>query len=360
MNIITIALWIAGSLTLMSLVLLITTILLRILTDRRIARDAEFHRLAKPVIRSFLAEETSPETAAAILRKDPRGGMLLLMEESRSLGEGGRERLLPLLALLSYGKVEATHLRSRNWEKRLRAVEALGYLGDDDSLPDLMNALGDNLLLVRFAAAESLCRLGCQNAVEPILRSLDVAGDVSQRRVAEIITTLGAHAAEPILSILQNPSSTENALGIAARVSGMLRIHRASEPLKRLLHHHSQNVRLNTVRSLASILGSGDHEVITMISSLGEDSSWEVRCSVMNALGRLGATREIPLLLNGLSDPQWWVRHNAAEALYEIGEPGIKALKDAVEGHVDGYGRDVSREVLQQHGILESQTETPA
>jgi HEAT repeat protein len=80
----------------------------------------------------------------------------------------------------------------------------------------------------------------------------------------------------------------------------------------------------------------------------------------MNALGRLGATREIPLLLQGLSDSQWWVRHNAAEALHEIGEPGIKALKDSMEGHVDGYGRDVSREVLQQHGILESHTESPA
>ena len=355
MSLLTIVLWISGALTLLSLLLLVSTILLRVLTDRRITGDASFRQIAKPVIRSFLADEVDIATVASTLRKDPRAGMQLLMEESESLGTGGRDKLRPLLGALPYGKNEIRHLKNRHWERRLHAAEALGYLGDDTSLPSLMSALRDDLMDVRFAAAESLARLGCQQAVEPILRSLDVGGDVSQRRVAEIILILGASATDPILAILQNPSSTENSLGIAARVAGSLRVHRAIDSLQKLLRHTSQNIRLNAVRSLASIASTASqsvHEVITAIASLNEDASWEVRCMVMKSLGQLRATHEIPLLLQGLSDPQWWVRHNAADALYSLGEPGITALMNSVEGHVDGYGRDVSREILQQHGIL--------
>jgi HEAT repeat protein len=355
MNLLNVVLWIAGVLTLLSLLLLIATILLRMVTDRHLAGDASFRQIAKPLIRSFLTDGADIATVALTLRKDPRAGMQLLMEESESLGTGGRDKLKPLLGALPYAKNEMKHLKDRHWERRLHAAEALGYLGDETSLPSLMSALRDDLMDVRFAAAESLARLGCQQAVEPILSSLDVGGDVSQRRLAEIITILGASATDPILAILQDPSSTENSLGIAARVAGSLRIHRAIDPLQKLLNHTSQNVRLNAVRSLSSIASTAsqsDHGVITAIASLSDDSSWEVRCMVMKSLGKLRATHEIPLLLQGLSDPQWWVRHNAADALYSLGEPGITALRDSVEGHVDGYGRDVSREILQQHGIL--------
>jgi len=357
MNLLSIILWTSVALTLLSVFILIMTILLRVFTDRRLAQDADFMNRVRPELRGYLLGKTSREAVMAILRKEPHGGLRLLMEESESLGAGGRETLEPLLKDLPYGKEELSHLQSRHWEKRLRGAEALGYIGDEGAVPALMKALQDDVLVVRFAAAESLARLGHQDAVDPILQSLDVAGDVSQRRVAEIIMILGARSTEPILSILQSSVASENSLGIAARVAGLLKLHRACPALKKLLLHQSQNVRLSAIRSLGSVATHGDMEVIKAISSLGDDSSWEVRCNVMSALGKLGAKQEIPLLLKGLSDPQWWVRHNAAEALYEIGEPGILALRKSVAEHVDEYGRDISRQILQQHGLLQKTME---
>lgn len=357
MNLLSIVLWTSVALTLLSLFVLTTTIILRVFTDRRLAQDADFRKKVRPELRAFLLGKTSMEAVMAVLRKEPHGGLRLLMEESESLGSGGREKLEPLLKALPYGKEELIQLHSRHWEKRLRGAEALGYIGDEDAVPALMKALQDDVLLVRFAAAESLARLGCQDAVEPILHSLDVAGDVSQRRVAEIIMMLDARSTEPILSILQSPSVSENSLGIAARVSGLLKIHRACPALRNLLLHQSKNVRLSAARSLGSVATHGDMEVIEAISSLGDDASWEVRCNVMSALGKLRATKEIPLLLKGLSDPQWWVRHNAAEALHQLGEPGITALRESEAGHADAYGRDISRQILQQHGVLQKTME---
>lgn len=355
MNLITIILISALVLTSLSVLLLIIVIGLRIFTDRSLDHEANFRKRAVPVLKGFLTGDASAEVATAILGKDPHLALRLLMEESDALGEGGRSRLHPLIAAFPILKREVSALKSLRWQTRLHAAERLGYLGDDAALPALMTALRDDVVVVRFAAARSLCQLGCAEAVEPIIRSLDVPGEVSQRRVAEILFILGPRAIDPILEILKTASYNESSLSIAARVAGMLRTDRSVPLLQNLLTHQSANVRLNAVRSLASI---GDHGSISSIVLLSEDSSWEVRSSVMAALGKLHATDRIPILLEGLSDPEWWVRHNAGASLILLGEQGIKELKNAVEHHVDAYGRDVSRQILQQHGLLQVTTET--
>jgi hypothetical protein len=355
MNLLTIVLYASAILMTLSIILLLVIIVLRLVTDRNFRQEAEFRSRSKPLLRSFLAGDVTAEVAGAVLSSNPRLARLLMMEEAESLGEGGREKLLPLTASFPFVRSELSNLGSRHWEKRLRAAEALGYLGNDTALPGLMNALRDDILSVRFAAAYSLARLGCEDAVDPILRALDVPGEISQRRVAEVLVILGAKVAGPMITVLTHPSAQENSIAIAARVVGSLRIHRGIQPLASLLAHPSANVRLNAVRSLASI---ADHSQTPAIARLAEDPAWEVRSAVMQALGRLGAADQINLLLQGLSDQEWWVRYNAAQALHAIGEHGITALREAVDHHVDSYGRDMSRQILQQHGILTSTPET--
>jgi HEAT repeat protein len=79
----------------------------------------------------------------------------------------------------------------------------------------------------------------------------------------------------------------------------------------------------------------------------------------MDALGRLNDQSSIPMLSESLGDPEWWVRYHAGIALWNLGEPGIEALRKASTDHVDAYGRDMGRQILQQNGILKT-TEVPA
>lgn len=354
MNLIAIVLLVSFILTILSLLLLLIIIGLRIFTDRSLQQETRFRKRATPVLKRFIQGDATLEESIVVLRSDHRLGLHLLKEESDSLGAEGNKQLHPLFASFEMTGQELHALKSKSWQKRLHAASNLGYYGDDASIPALMSALRDDIVDVRFAAARSLCQLACTDAVGPIMSSLNVPGEVSQRRVAEIVLTLGLGASEQILEIIRTSAHNDPSLSIAIRLSGMLRIKQAVPPLQKLLTNEFPNIRLNAVRSLASI---GDPSSIPSIASLGDDSSWEVRSSVMAALGKLHATAHIPLLLLGLADQEWWVRHHAGTSLIELGDQGIKELRTATKHHDDAYGRDMSRQILQGKGLLTATTE---
>jgi len=355
MNLLTIVTLTAEILTILSIVLLAVIIILRLLTEDRLRHEADFRRSTENLLLAFLAGEATEQATLSILQKDPSCALTILMERSDALPPGERSKLIPIFRELHYSHGELAALKGHRWESRLRAAERLGYLGDDTAIPPLMNALRDDAIAVRFAAAGSLARLGCHDAVEPILHALDLPGEVSQRRVTEVIAGMAQGAIGPLVTVLESSSGTAGTLSIACRAAGILKERKALPPLLLLLHHENAEVRLNAVRALSSI---GDPSVIKALTALAEDSSWEVRSMVIRALGRLRATEETPLLLEALSDPEWWVRQNAAQSLLELGDRGVGELRHAAEHHVDAYGRDISRQILQQHGLLTTKTGT--
>jgi HEAT repeat protein len=348
MNLLDTVISISVVLTILSLLLLLIIVGVHLFADRHARREADFRKTAEPAVESYFADPARLEAAVAELKKDPKNALKLLVERSEALGPEERERLHPLFAAFPFVQQELAGLKSRRWDARLRSAEFLGYQGDKCAIPGLLEALKDETLAVRLAAAESLASLGGSDTVKPILIALDAPGEMPQRQVAEVLFEFGPRAAAPILTILNDPETTDSQLIIAVRVSGMLHEVRAVPRLVELLKHQVMEVRLNSVRALASI---GDRSAILPIARLGEDPAWEVRNSVMHALGHMRAVDHVPLLVQGLADIAWWVRYSAAEALYQLGDDGMKALKNAAELHVDRYARDISRQILQEHGI---------
>jgi HEAT repeat protein len=356
MNLFTIVRYAAAILTFLSAALLILIIGVKLLTSNRLRKNSAFRARAQGVLKQFLSSEVSLERASDILSKNPKEALLLLMETCNSVAQEDRKKLLPLLTLLPFRKQQLSAINSRSCETRLHAAEALGYIGDDSVVPSLMIALRDEILAVRLAAATSLVRLDCDVAM-PILESLNIPGTLSQGRIAEVIASIGDRAVNPIIKILDHPSGNTTAICIATRASGILKAGPSLPFLANLLTHENREVRINCVRALASI---GNHASAEPLAKITEDPSWEVRSAVMHAFGKLGADNHIPELLEGLSDPEWWVRYNSAKSLYQLGSNGIKALQNAAINHVDAYARDMSRQILQQHGLSQVTTEVHA
>jgi len=339
----------AATFTVLSLLLFTGIVIVRADYSRRISEQKEFSKSAMPHLCAYLEGKEGSEAVLGILGKKRGSALDLLMEQTERMDPDDRKKLGAFFAGLSYLPGFLRDLESRHWPIRLRAAERIGYLGEESSIPPLMSALDDDIIDVRLAAALSLARLGCGGAVIPIIRSLELNGEISQRRIAEILAVLGNEAADPLLGILQDRSLGRASLCIAIRTSTLLNLRKASPIIETLLDHTDEEVRINAVRALGSL---GESSCFEKVSALGEDSSWQVRNAVMVALGRLNVTTAIPLLTNSLADPEWWVRYQAGIALLRFGTPGVDALIKASSDHVDAFARDMSRQILQQNGKL--------
>ena len=349
MHLLTLVLWVSAILTIFSLLLLAVIAGVRSETDRQVRRREGFQGLARPLLGRFIGGGASLEEILTLLGKHRGMAAEFLVRECSRRDATDRHLLRPLIEALGCTGDAESDLSSGNQNTRLRAAETLGYLGTEHSAAILRIALGDKVLGVRFAAAEALARLGSREDVGEILKAIDVKGEVSQRRAAELILLMGPGASGPVLAILKDPTTTPNTIAIAIRVAGSLHLSETAPVLISLLSHGEMNIRLNAVRTLASI---GETSSVEAIVPLALDDDWEVRSAVMQALGKLKATGHLPVLLRGLSDGQWWVRFNAARALHDLGEAGISALREASEHLTDRFGRDISLQILEEHGIV--------
>lgn len=342
----------AIALTFISLLLLGIIIAIRWGTDRKQRTSSDYRKEAKPFVMGFITGKITKEESLEVLKENLKEGLELLLEIRNSLSEEERKRVRILCAALPFEEEQLDLLESRHWENRRRAAESLGYVGGTASVAPLKAALSDGILIVREAAARALVAMGCVDAVESIVLALDAPGEMAERRAAEVVTVLGDGAVDPLLSMLDQKGVkyTPTSIKIVIRALGSLRASEAVPALVRLLKNSEFTIRLNSVRALGLI---GDASVIPEIAELAEDLPWEVRNVSVQALGRLQATERIPLLVQALGDPSWWVRFSAAQALYALGEPGLRELQKSMSAHSDRYARDMSRQILQEHRLLE-------
>lgn len=91
------------------------------------------------------------------------------------------------------------------------------------------------------------------------------------------------------------------------------------------LHSDNIDLKIAVIRYLYHALKT-DSESILM--TLVEDPSWQVRAVVVRFLGELKSYLSLQQLEKALRDKEWWVRINAAQALYQLDEPGIEVLKN--------------------------------
>lgn len=343
----------AAALTVLGILLLGVIVLIRWSTDRSRRHRGEFRKEAKPIVMEFLSGTATKEDALEMLNEDPAEALELLVETGNAQPPEGRNRVRILCAALPFEEEQLDLLESRRWETRRRAAERLGFVGGTASIGPLKVALGDGILAVREAAARSLVAMGRTDAVESIVLALDVPGEMAERRAAEVVAALGEGAVDPLVGILEQEGVkySTTSVKIVIRALGLLRAREAVPVLLTLLKNNEFTIRLNSVRALGLI---GDSSAIPEIAELAEDLPWEVRNVSVQALGRLQAVERIPLLVRALGDPSWWVRFSSAQALYALGEPGLRALQKSMTEHADRYARDMSRQILQEHRLLET------
>ncbi len=212
-------------------------------------------------------------------------------------------------------------LDDEDWGVREDAAVALGQSGDPRSVQPLIRTLRDSDRAVREAATSSLTALG-QPAVLSLGFCLQDPNLQVQEASASILATIADDQVfEPLLSALLNP----NWIVRMSAAKGLARIKdpRSIDTLILLLQDKVPAVRNEAGRAIQAI---GEASVPPLLREL-QDPNWRVRLRAVEALTLLKPQVAVEPLMNLVTnDPDTAVRQDAVRALGNIGDTHVIPL----------------------------------
>lgn len=269
-------------------------------------------------------------------------------------------------------------LRSPDLNDRLVAAKTLQHLGDEDTIDSLIIALKDDSPKVQEIAVMALWEMANPVAIPPLLECLSGAHADAVRTEAlsalkemvspdDLLTLLDAlqtqdetvqlnvlillrkiHDAQALPYIApffdsENPSLREAAVVTLRYLNQVVRY----EPALALANDESDEVRRSAVLTLGHL--SDEAVVPILCSTLITDPDWQVRRNAAQALDLHAAPKAIPALISAMADDHWQVRKFTARALQGVAND--TAIPNLVKALSDEYS-DVRRDAAIALGNL--------
>lgn len=256
--------------------------------------------------------------------------------------------------LAQRGMVARILRRTHSGRPQRRALAAgwLGLIGSPEAERRLAELVtGDQNPEVRIAATRALGKTGSAAAARTLLHSLSRPAPVPEGIVASALLELGPEAVPGLRAEL---AGGRRQRAMAANVLGLLDELPAWQGLVDNAAGGNVEVRASAVRALGRLGLPQAIGPVTACLQPGEDPV--LRAAAAHALGRIGDPRSAGPLAACLHDPHYWVAHNAAMALAEIGEAGQAELAMAAAGH--GGAAAHAREALARRAL--TRAERPA
>ena len=204
---------------------------------------------------------------------------------------------------------------------RRQISEGLGSIGKA-AVPALCQAMRrSDQVTVRRAAAKTLTLIADRNSLPDLLTTfLTDTDSVVQGSTMGAMASMGEESIGAILSIIENPESTEMQIGLANWALTLIG-DRAPEVLKNSLSSDNSKVRKAAISALGSQIQSlNSQEDRDMLQQALNDSCAEIRSEAVILLGNLEDSEwALPLLSPALSDSDSWVRKNTALSLMKLG-----------------------------------------
>ncbi|TAF53947.1 MAG: NACHT domain-containing protein [Oscillatoriales cyanobacterium] len=216
-------------------------------------------------------------------------------------------------------------LEHSDCDVRRTSVGALGKIGDTAAIEGFLKLLEHSDSYVRKTATDALGKIGDTAAIEGFLKLFEHSDSDVRWYAAYILGKIGDKSAiEGLLKLLEYSDSYVRKN--AAYALGELGDNSAIEELLKFLEHSDSDVRWYAAYVLGKVAKVGDKAAIEALLKLFEDSDSDVRLYAAYVLGKIGDNSAIERLLKLLEHSDSYVRKNAAYALGEIGD------KAAIEG----------------------------
>ena len=227
---------------------------------------------------------------------------------------------------------------------RRQISEGLGSIGEA-AVPALCQAMRrSDQVTVRRAAAKTLTLIADRNSLPDLLTTfLTDTDSVVQGSTMGAMASMGEDSIGAILSIVENPESTEMQIGLANWALTLIG-DRAPEVLRDAISSENSKVRKAAISALGSQIQSlNSQQDRDLLQQALRDSCAEIRSEAVILLGNLEDSEwALPLLSPALSDQDSWVRKNTALSLMKLGcSSSIPNLQTQLESESDSVVRKV-------------------
>jgi hypothetical protein len=314
----------------------------RLVAGIRIRRQRRLERVWLPLLMCGL--DKVPNSLPRLRRREVRTLLSLWNRVHDAIKGSVRTPLLDLALRIGLDRAARRMFSRRDTRDRLLAITTLGRLADRVLWGELVQLVSTQDLALSLAAARAMVRIDRQSATTLLLPIVAERDDWPPSTVALMLQEAGADViSEPLVkAVLRTPQEHAHRL---IRYLGLAH----GEATVPLLNHLIREVE--SIESITACL-----RVFTDANDMGavqpflHHPRWEVRVCAVKTLGRLGAPRDELSLIAMLSDPEWWVRYRAAQAVCLVsGEVDrVKRLRDT---HTDPFARDILTHVLAEQGV---------
>ena len=301
------ALWAAAAMLLLAAAMTLDIAWLRLRIAVRSRREARFLARWRPVL--LEAVDAVPEQMLRIRRRNWLTFLALWNSFHESLRGAARHRL-NAVALRLRMDVAAREILGRGEPRdQIMAAVTLGHLGDVESWGALERLARSDHSSLSLAAARALVLIDPSRAIELLIPQLSSRADWPLARVKAILReTEAASVSQPLVSAmdLTPPDDLPRLITLMDCATAAV----VTPELRRLLESSSDEEVL--VACLKSDHVARDR---TLLANLARHRSWQVRTQAARVLGQIASRGDEKLLTSMLSDPVWWVRYRAAQAL---------------------------------------------
>ena len=233
------------------------------------------------------------------------------------------------------------HLTSRRTAKRLQSVR-LFIIFFDPAESGFLFRLLDDKPIIKLAVINALSRLPSPETLGHIFTAFERDTGFTVQAYFNVMFSLGGRIELLVKESLKKTLPVDK-LGLLVELIGAIPLRNLSEEVLALAEHPDKEIRIRVARALGRLLVPETAETLIRLAS---DEAWEVKAQAVKSLGKMKNLRALDLLTKSLFSPFWYVRHNAGYGLAEMGEAGLRRLKQVAGQEEDKYARDMSEMVL--------------
>lgn len=232
------------------------------------------------------------------------------------------------------------YIKSSNIRKQLQGIVTLGHIQDYSIWNELIDFTQLDHAILSMTAAQALVDIDSKNAITFLMPHIIKRRDWPVARVAAMMQSASSEDLAMMLEQAIDNAPVED----IAYILGFLGS-RHFDPKIRVLCDRLGNSEDSRILS-ACINAAKDAQGLQLARKHASNPLWYIRLHVARAIGRLGTKEDIKILVNLMSDPEWWVRYRSAQAIVQM--PFINAgdLDELQRQLEDRYARDILQQAI--------------